>query len=111
MNKSTTKERASNFELLRIIVMFGIVLFHYSDHSCNDITYANALPSNTVFEYFCRIGGGLGNCVFMILSGYFMLKSQFKLNPYLWKTLADWGFLQNQQIHAEPDWRMPQFII
>ena len=61
MNKTNTKERSSNFELLRILVMLRIILFHYSDHVCNDITYENALYANTAFEYFCRLGGGLGN--------------------------------------------------
>ena len=72
-------QRESNFELLRIVAMFGIVLFHYSDHGCGDITYDNALAVNAMFEYFCRIGGGLGNCIFMILTGYFMSKSEFKV--------------------------------
>lgn len=72
-------ERKSNFELLRIIAMISIIMFHYSDHGCSDITYDNALAINAAFEYFSRIGGGLGNCVFMIMTGYFMSKSQFKI--------------------------------
>lgn len=84
---SMKKERESNFELLRIIVMFGIILFHYSDHGCNDISYDNALAINNAFECFCRIGGGLGNCVFMIMTGYFMSKSQFRIE----KALKIWG--------------------
>lgn len=58
------KKRESNFELLRIISMFGIILFHYSDHGCNDITYDNALPVNAAFEYCCRIGGGIWKLCF-----------------------------------------------
>lgn len=76
-------KRESNFELLRIIAMLGIVLFHYSDHGCNDISYDNALAINNAFECFCRIGGGLGNCVFMILTGYFMSKTQFRIRKLL----------------------------
>lgn len=80
-------QRESNFELLRIVAMFGIVLFHYSDHGCSDITYDNALTVNTAFEYFCRIGGGLGNCIFMIMTGYFMSKSEFRIK----KLVKIWG--------------------
>lgn len=52
-------KRETNFELLRIAAMFGIVLFHYSDHGCSDITYENALWQNAAFVYVCRIGGDL----------------------------------------------------
>lgn len=74
------KDRSSNFELLRIFAMIGIIFFHYSDHGCNSINYDNALAVNTAFEYISRIGGGLGNCLFMILTGYFCSKSVFRLN-------------------------------
>lgn len=37
--KKTITKRESNFELLRIIAMIGIILFHYSDHGCNDISF------------------------------------------------------------------------
>ena len=58
MHEKDTK-RESNFELLRIIAMIGIILFHYSDHGCNDISFGNALSINVAFEYVTRIGGGV----------------------------------------------------
>lgn len=38
-----------------IIAMIGIILFHYSDHGCNDISFENALSINVAFEYVTRI--------------------------------------------------------
>lgn len=86
MHEKDTK-RESNFELLRIIAMIGIILFHYSDHGCNDISFGNALSINVAFEYVTRIGGGVGNCIFMLLTGYFMSQSKFRIN----KLLKIWG--------------------
>jgi surface polysaccharide O-acyltransferase-like enzyme len=85
--KKTITKRESNFELLRIIAMIGIILFHYSDHGCNDISFENALSINVAFEYVTRIGGGVGNCIFMLLTGYFMSQSKFRIN----KLLKIWG--------------------
>ena len=81
--KKTITKRESNFELLRIIAMIGIILFHYSDHGCNDISFENALSINVAFEYVTRIGGGVGNCIFMLLTGYFMSQSKFRINKLL----------------------------
>ena len=53
-----SKERMSNFELLRIVAMIGIVFFHYSDHGCASITVSNSLDSNYIFQSLFRIGGG-----------------------------------------------------
>lgn len=78
-----SKERMSNFELLRIIAMVGIVFFHYSDHGCANITLSNSLESNYVFQSLFRIGGGIGNCIFVLLTGYFMINSKITLSKVL----------------------------
>ncbi len=70
--------RDSKFELLRIIAIFGIILFHYSDHGCNSISPLNSLFINYNLQSLFRIGGGFGNIIFILLSGYFSSKSEFK---------------------------------
>lgn len=81
------KLRESNFELLRIMLMIGIIFFHYSDVGCSDLDYSNGLVINTAFERMFEIGGGIGNCSFMILTGYFLSKSNFRFE----KLLKLWG--------------------
>ena len=60
------KERLSNFELLRILAMFAIILFHYSDHGCYDMTPFNSDNDNFIFQSLFRFGGGWGNCIFYL---------------------------------------------
>ena len=78
------KKRNSSFELLRIICIFIIILFHYSDHGVVnpfDVSLGNNL--NLVFLQFFRIGGGIANAIFVIISGYFLVESKFSLKKVL----------------------------
>ncbi|MCD2256633.1 acyltransferase [Lactobacillus sp. CC-MHH1034] len=89
------KKRSSNFELLRIISMFMIILGHY------------ALGSNWYFKphiYFKReiveflwIGGRLGVILFTLISGYFLATGKFKwkslLNNWLEVIFYSWLFM------------------
>lgn len=73
------KHRDSNFELLRIIAMFLIILNHLSQHG---LWFSNETEPN--FNYLLsrfRLGW-LGNLLFMLISGYFMAKGKFS-----WKKL------------------------
>lgn len=73
------KTRESNFELLRIISMFLIILWH-------TIIFGNGLNSTQqdvsfVFRFLICI------CVmhvslFVLLTGYFQINSKFKLKKY-----------------------------
>ena len=73
------KDRDSNFELLRILAMFLIVLSHLSQHG---LWFApDTAPSfNFLLSRFSL--GWLGNLLFMLISGYFMSHVQFS-----WKKL------------------------
>ncbi|MGN0179155.1 MAG: acyltransferase family protein, partial [Monoglobaceae bacterium] len=68
------KERKSNFELLRIISMIAIVLFHYVGHG--GLAYAS-LSVNQVLAQFLKIGGKLGVNCFVMISAYFLIDSKF----------------------------------
>ena len=71
---SIEKKRDSNFELLRIIAMFAIVMAHQKQHglwfepNC-EVTF------NFLLSRF-RLGW-LGNILFMMISGYFMANVTF----------------------------------
>ncbi len=78
----STKQRDSNFELLRILAMFLIVLAHMSQHG---IWFApqtklnfNFVLHESVFQPF----GAIGNWLFILVSGYFISEKSFS-----WKKL------------------------
>ncbi len=71
-----TISRNSSFELLRIIAMILIVTYHYSLHGGFDkITHSN-LCLNTFFLQILLFGGKLGCHLFMLITGYFMIKGK-----------------------------------
>ena len=73
-NKSS---RNSNLELLRIISMILIVAHHYSVHgfTINDMDFSR----NKYIVDFLSLGGKLGVNCFILISGYFSIKSKFTI--------------------------------
>lgn len=71
------KERQSNFELLRIVSMFLIVLSHFSVHG----TYQspNYSTSEQMALDILRIGGKLGSNIFVMIGAYFLVDKRFKV--------------------------------
>ncbi len=70
----TTKKRNSNFELLRIIAMFLIILdhanrhgFHFEDSNFNSII---------LLSFFNHLGP-IGNWLFFLISGYYLTENNF----------------------------------
>lgn len=91
-NAIQKKARSSNLELYRIIVMLMIVAHHYVVNSgLMDVLQLSPLsPSSSVMLIF----GGWGkigiNC-FLLITGYFMCKSEFtwqKLLKYIFGLLS-----------------------
>ncbi len=70
-------ERQSNFELLRIISMFLIVLSHYLGHGAKF-----AVGEETAQNFFKVLfgGGGVGVVCFILISAYFLVDEE-KHNP------------------------------
>ncbi len=64
------EDRKSNIELLRIIAMIFIVSYHY--------IYYNANQTQIIFNNYFVSLGALGNDIFMIISGYFLINKEFK---------------------------------
>ena len=74
--------RQSNFELLRIVAMFCVVVYHAA------CALETAIPAGEMsFDHFflqlCRCAGDLGNSLFVLISGYFLVRSAFSLRRVL----------------------------
>lgn len=76
----SSKARNSSIELLRILAMLFIVLGHYwhGPAEISDVTV-------TVNKLFMEVTktGDLGVDIFIIISGYFLINSNFKLNKLI----------------------------
>lgn len=75
------KTRESNLELLRIISMFMILLHHYCIHS--QFALGEGLYGNKFLIQALSLGGKIGVNIFILITGYFMIKSQFKLKKFI----------------------------
>lgn len=88
------KTRSSNIELLRILAMFMIIIFHISDHCvkvqltdtasmlrmnnglfCEPVFYQKLLLLSTFAPM-----GKIGNVIFITISGYFMVPKENGIN-------------------------------
>lgn len=67
-------KRMSNFELLMIVSMIVIALFHYVGHG--SLTY-QSFSVNQVLAQFLKIGGKLGVNCFVMISAWFLVDSKF----------------------------------
>ena len=80
MNEKKGKSRLSNFELLRIISMILIVINHYVVSSgVLDLEF----NINRVILQLFGIGGKIGVTLFVLISGYFLIDSKFKMRKLL----------------------------
>ncbi len=70
------KERSSNFELLRIISMVLIILSHYVAHGG---LLMQGISLNQSIAQLLKLGGKLGVTCFVLVSGYFLVDSKFKV--------------------------------
>lgn len=73
-------KRQSNFELLRILSMFLIVMHHIAVHG----EYGEVTSVNYAVLRFFEIGGKIGVNLFVLISGYFMVNSEFKFKKLVY---------------------------
>lgn len=81
--------RKSNIELLRIISMLLIVMHHFSVHG--PWPTSGPLSSDVAVMLF-SFGGKLGVDVFVLITGYFMIKSRFKARSVLRVLFETWFY-------------------
>ena len=87
--ESVKAARDSSFELLRIISMFFIVICHFATHGGFKFdTHSLSVPR--FWWYFIEMGGNFGVNVFVLISGYFLVKSRNTLFN-IKRTLKFWG--------------------
>lgn len=70
-------KRDSNIELLRIITMFLIVLYHLCRHGFSEYLYDYSFSFNNLFIKTVSHMGGFSNCVFLMISGYYLVDARF----------------------------------
>ena len=70
--------RNYGMDLLKIITMFLIVVFHFSDHGTVTTTPQMPLTLNWAALAIARIFGAIGNCIFMFISGYFLCEKNYR---------------------------------
>lgn len=80
MNIKLKKNRNSNLEFLRIIAMFFIVAHHWSVHGFG---FNLPVSTNLVIVNFFALLGKIGVCIFILISSYFMINSNFTLRKFL----------------------------
>lgn len=106
--------REPNMELLRIVSVFMIIVFHCAYKSGFD--FSPGLSINTLILKCIWMLGELGTSLFMLISGYYMIHGQFKLKKlirllaevqfYTWITIWLGGRLG---IYALSDWKSVLF--
>lgn len=86
---STKAERDSSFELLRILSMFFITICHFATHGGFHFdTQILSIPR--FWWFFIEMGGNFGVDVFVLISGYFLVKSKNELFN-IKRILKFWG--------------------
>lgn len=77
-------QRDSNFELFRIVLMLLIIAHHYVVNSGFSKLYDfDNITGNMIFLQLFGFGGKIGINCFVFITGYFMIKSQFKFQKLL----------------------------
>lgn len=79
--KNKYKERETNFELLRIVAMIMIILHHYVYYG--GVAYVYAAGVNRYLGIVLLFIGKTGVNIFMLISGYFLVNSSFKIKKCL----------------------------
>lgn len=72
-----TKERMSNFELLRIIGMLMIIIHHLAQHGLWFPMNSDLQNAMILRNFFCGYSGQIGNWIFILISGWFISNSTF----------------------------------
>ncbi|MBR4325110.1 MAG: acyltransferase family protein [Bacteroidales bacterium] len=81
------KHRDSNLELFRILTMLLIIAHHYVVNSgltdTNGPIFSNPLSADSIFLLLMGTWGKIGINCFVLITGYFMCKSEITLTKFL----------------------------
>lgn len=70
--------RNSNFEILRLFLMFAIVLCHWAGHGAVTVNTDTNILVNRGWLNFCNLFGQLANSLFILMLGYFQIDRKIK---------------------------------
>jgi len=84
MDKLRSKERSSNLELMRILLMLLIIMHHYVVNSgaTDGMTLSN-LTANSIFLQYWGMWGKTAINAFILISGFFLCISQLTWQKYV----------------------------
>ena len=82
MNKLKTKERDTNFELLRIISMTMILVLHFNVGG-EIMTYVHENSKTYYLVYFLEYACIIAVNIYVMITGYYMIKSKIKIKKIL----------------------------
>lgn len=83
-NATISNPRSSNLELYRIICMLMIVAHHFVVNSgLGEVLSNNPLAIKSIFLYWFGMWGKTGINCFLLITGYFMCKSQITFRKFL----------------------------
>lgn len=69
--RNTTIKRYSGIESLRLLAMLGIVICHWGGHGSWSENLHGGLLVNRAFMQLFEYFGEIGNCIFILITGYF----------------------------------------
>ena len=82
VNNHHSTKRNNSIEVLRILSMLLILMHHYAVHGGFSID-PSTTSVNKILIQFLSAGGKLGVNCFILITGYFMINSRFKLEKLL----------------------------
>ena len=93
--KPIETKKNSSIEFMRIFSMLCIVLFHFTDHGRVILGHDLNFNLNWLTMAFARLGGGVGNCIFILITGYLLVlkKFTFKRVIFLWLEVLFYSFI------------------
>lgn len=86
------QQRQSGIELLRLLAMFGIVLSHWGGHGSWELTPDNTNLINKVFIQLTQYFGEVGNCIFVMITGFFLASRDSMNTKGLMRVVKDVKF-------------------
>lgn len=77
------KKRNSSLELLRIICIILIIAHHYTVHGGYDVFTVDNFSINTAILQILSLWGKMACNIFILITGYFMIKSKFNFKKFI----------------------------
>lgn len=70
------KKYYPGIDILKFFAVLAVVLFHYADHGIVDLQAAD-LSYNWILLGILKCGGGIGNCLFILITGFLSINRKF----------------------------------